>query len=306
MNYFSATSLADFALAFSSIVLQTLPFLLLGALVSASIDQFLPEAWLTRFLRGSFSRGAWTGVLAGFFFPLCECGALPVVRRLILRGVSVPVAATYLFSSSILNPLCVISTLMAFRGSLGWWILGARLGGGLFVIALLVAVIRWWPAARLLRRGLAEQVSSCSHAGHSHGSVGALGPWGRVKAFSQGVTHDFMSVVIYVILAAALAAWLTTNVARESWAPLFDDRFIGPLASSGLAYLLCLCSTTDAFIAASAPTLPLAATLAFLIAGPLFDLRLAVLYASLFSWRLVVTLGLVTTGGTWLWVQLWW
>lgn len=294
-------SFPDFALAFSSILLQALPFLLLGAVFSAALDQFVPARWLAILLRGSVWQKTSLALLGGFFFPVCECGALPIVRRFILRGVSVPVAATYLFASSILNPLCVLSTWMAFRNRDPWMMCGGRLLGGMILVLLLSFVLSRWPKGKLLCRGFGTEADcATSDCDQTHGEP-SNGTWRqKLGRFIDTLSHDFIGVAFFVVIGATCAAFFNTVIPRSVMEPWLGSATLAPILTIGLAHLLCLCSTTDAFIIAAMPQVGSAASLAFLLAGPLFDWKLLWIYRYLFRWPVVIAIGLVSSLGAYL------
>jgi uncharacterized membrane protein YraQ (UPF0718 family) len=123
---------------------------------------------------------------------------------------------------------------------------------------------------------------------------------GRLYRFSEAVTHDFMGVAFYVIAGALLAAFFNTSVNRTWLQPWLSQPLLAPVLTIGLAQVLCLCSTTDAFIIAAFPHMPAHAALAFLVAGPLFDFKLFWVYRTLFRWRVVAMIGLVAAGGAYI------
>ena len=288
-------SFPDFFLSFAALLLEGIPFLLLGAIASALVDLFLPEAWLRKLLGLSRGKGIAAGFLAGFFFPICECGALPIVLRLIRKGVPLPVAATYLFASPLLNPFSILSTYFAFRTQDPWLMVSLRL----FCGAILVLSLGFWisraDSREVLRGGFAEPVTPSVALALD----AAAEPPGRrrLRATLRSVVDDFLSVLFFLVIGAAVAAFLNTSVNRGWIEPLAQNKFLAPVVTVFLAQALSICSTTDAFIIAALPQFSLAAMIAFLIAGPLFDLKLFWIYQVLFNRRTVLQIWLRVTAG---------
>ncbi len=297
-------SLPDFSLTFTSILLQSLPFLLLGSVLSACLDQFVPDVWLGRLLRKSSIRGIFFGCVAGFFLPVCECGAIPVVRRLILKGVPVSAACSYFFSSSILNPLCITSTWLAFRTrnpGAPLWMCGWRVVGGILLVLILSWLMRCWKSGSALQPEFANEVlGRPSTVGGQLVAVPVTPKLERLHRFVQTVTQDFLSVAMYVIVGATLAAFFNTSVNRAWLQQWIGNPLLAPLLTICLAQILSLCSTTDAFIIAAFPQMPAHAALAFLVAGPLCNFKLLWLYRTVFRWRVVVTIGFAAAAGSYL------
>ena len=131
----------------------------------------------------------------------------------------------------------------------------------------------------------------------------------RLRGTVRSVSDDFLAVAFFLVLGAAVAAFLNTSVNRAWLLPLAHDKFLGPVAAIFLAQVLSLCSTTDAFIIAALPQFPMAAALAFLVAGPLFDLKLLWVYQALFTRRIVFGIWLRVSAGAivlaWLYSLVW-
>ncbi len=280
----------DVALSFFAIVLEGVPFLFLGAVVSGLIDVFLPAGLVKDLLPRSKTRGVFAAIGAGVIFPLCECGAMPIVQRLIRKGVPPAVATTYMLAAPALNPLAMFGTWLAFRNQDPWLMVALRFGLSLAVLIFLgLWFVRLRPENMLrpetLVGGMAKQEQS-----PNPGLVLAPRPGfslGGMQQFTGAVIRDFTGVLLFLVIGAAVAALFSTGFNRNLLAPLGQSVVFGPLAGILLAELLCLCSTTDAFIIAAFAPFSVPAKIAFLVAGPLIDLKLYWLYRSAFQPRFV-------------------
>ncbi|HRQ88432.1 MAG TPA: permease, partial [Bacteroidia bacterium] len=119
MDSASLSPFTDFCLLFLSIVLEGAPFILLGTLISGIIDAYLPPGLIDRWLPKNKVLAVILSGLLGAVFPVCECAVVPVIRRLIRKGLPVSCAITYMLSAPIINPIVVVSTMKAFSTSLG-------------------------------------------------------------------------------------------------------------------------------------------------------------------------------------------
>ena len=99
---------------FTGIVLQAVPFMLLGALLSSTLYAFVPDRLLIKIFPKKYGIGFLTALFAGSLFPVCECAAVPLMRSLIKKGVAMPIAVTFMLASPIVNPISIVSTLYAF------------------------------------------------------------------------------------------------------------------------------------------------------------------------------------------------
>ena len=100
----------------TSIAVEALPFVLLGALVSAAIEVFVPERWFERIARLPLPLQIPGVALAGMAMPVCECGSVPVARRLIVRGVHPAAGIAFMLAAPIINPIVLLSTAVAYQG----------------------------------------------------------------------------------------------------------------------------------------------------------------------------------------------
>ena len=293
-------SLPDFQYAFLSILLEGMPFLLGGAILSGALEEFLPQSQMMRLLPRDPRVAVVVSGLLGMIFPVCECGIVPVVRRLLRKGLPLSCGITYMLAAPIVNPLVILSTLAAFRGQGAVEMTVLR-----FVLGLSVAMAAGWVCSRfapfsILRPGLLAPPSG----EHSHGCQDAAGGFlSRLRRVAEVATRDFLEVSVYFVVGAAAASLFSTAVNQEIILPLAASPPLAIASLMGLASVLSVCSTTDAFIAATLTTFPMAAKLAFLVFGPMLDFKLLFLYGAAFTRRFILflALGLFVTIGLLCW-----
>ena len=278
-------SFTDFQYAFLSILLEGLPFLLGGAILSGVLEEFLPQSMMTRLLPKNPRTAILVSGLLGVVFPVCECGIVPVVRRLLRKGLPVSYGVTYMLAAPIVNPLVILSTLAAFRGQGAWEMAILRFALGLSVAVLVGWVVSFFAPFSILRPGL----MSTEHD-HDHDHGGSGGMLDRLQNVAQVATRDFLDVAVYFVIGAAAASLFSTAVNQEVILPLAANPPLAIVSLMGLASVLSVCSTTDAFIAATLTTFPMAAKLAFLVFGPILDFKLLFLYGAAFSKRFILLL----------------
>jgi uncharacterized membrane protein YraQ (UPF0718 family) len=281
----------DVALSFFASVLEGAPFLLLGAIISGLVDVFLPAGLIKSWLPRSKTQGVFAAIGSGIIFPLCECSAMPIVQRLIRKGVPPAVALTYMLAAPALNPLAMFGTWLAFRNQDPWLMIVLRIG---FSVVILIFLGFWFvrlrPEQMLRPEMLLGSAGRKPEQTPNPGLVLTPRPgasFGGLQQFTGAVIRDFTGVLLFLVIGAAAAALFSTGFNRNLLAPLGQNLFLGPLAGIVLAQLLCLCSTTDAFIIAAFTPFSVPAKIAFLVAGPLIDLKLYWLYRSAFRPALV-------------------
>jgi uncharacterized membrane protein YraQ (UPF0718 family) len=293
----------DVALSFFAIVLEGAPFLLLGAVISGLVDVFLPAGLVKDALPRSKTQGVFAAMGAGIIFPLCECGAMPIVQRLIRKGVPPAVATTYMLAAPALNPLAMFGTYLAFRNQDPWLMVVLRFG---FSAVVLVFLGMWLVRVRpenMLRAETLIGMRQKPELSPNPGLILTPSPgmsFGGLQQFTGAVIRDFTGVLLFLVIGAAVAAIFSTGFNRNLLAPIGQNLVLGPLAGILLAQLLCLCSTMDAFIIAAFTPFSVPAKIAFLVAGPLIDLKLYWLYRSAFRPSFVHRLWLRALAATFL------
>lgn len=292
----------DFAFSFLSVLLEGVPFLLLGSLLSGLIDVFVSSERISRMMPKNRTAAIGLGGLLGLIFPMCECGSVIVIRRFIKKGVPASAAVAYMMAAPIVSPLVAFSTWAAFKGQSPVLMTSLRLTLGYLIAVSIGLLVQRIPGLFPLQPGIGSEVAGRSRTGLTMGAApGSMDFSAIVQSASlprkfllavQSATADFLDVVFFLIIGAALTSVFNTAVNQEVILPFASSLPASIAVLMGLAGILALCSTTDAFIAASFATFPFAAKLGFLLFGPMFDLKLFWLYGIIFKRRGVVLLGL--------------
>jgi len=285
-----------FVLIFTSLVVEALPFVLMGALVSAAIEVYMPPSWFDKVARLPLPVQLPTAALGGFAFPVCECGSVPVARRLISKGVHPAAGLTFMLASPILNPIVLASTWVAYSGrGVAPQMVAGRAGLGLILALTAGWAIGTDKARELLRPrpGEEEQLDPVplrsfppTHPSRSRSPA-------RFSEFTSHLASDFFFMGRFIVLGGAIAALMQTAIPQSIVGGLAQTPVIGALSLMGLAFVLSLCSEADAFVAASFVQFPLGSQLAFLVFGPVVDAKLALLYGATFRRRFVLRLAAV-------------
>ncbi|WAZ23115.1 permease [Streptomyces cinnabarinus] len=261
----SAPVMQSWTTVFVAVVIQALPFLVLGVLLSAAIAVFVPASFFARALPGRPALAVPVAGAAGAVLPGCECASVPVAGALVRRGVTPAAALAFLLSAPAINPIVLTATAVAFPGNPEMVL--ARL-----VASLLVACAMGWLWLRLGRTDWLRPPARSSYDGQ-----------GRGAAFWGSVRHDVLHAGGFLVVGAMAAATLKA-VAPESWLRgLAANPFAAVLALGVLAVLLSICSEADAFVAASLTHFSLTARLTFLVVGPMVDLKLFAMQAGTFG-----------------------
>ena len=250
---------------FVAVVVQALPFLVLGVLLSAAIAVFVPPSFFARALPGHPALAVPVAGLAGVILPGCECASVPVAGALVRRGVTPAAAIAFLLSAPAINPIVLTATAVAFPRD-------PEMVVGRFAGSLLVACAMGWLWQRLGRTDWLRLPTHAHHEGETKG-----------EAFWSSVRHDTMQAGGFLVLGAMAAATLKAVAPAEWLRTAAANPVVAIFALSILAVLLSICSEADAFVAASLTQFSLTAKLAFLIVGPMIDLKLFAMQAGTFG-----------------------
>ncbi|OLP02852.1 hypothetical protein BVU76_08655 [Mycolicibacterium porcinum] len=258
---------ATAATVFCGVFVQALPFLALGVVISGLIAVFVTPERLARWLPRRRGVAILAAGVGGAALPGCECGSVPVARRLFGDGGVVGAAAlTFMLAAPAINPVVLVATAVAFPGH-------PQLVAARCAASLLTALIMGMLWARFGRPEWITRRLPKPH--HGEGS--------RWSVFTEAARHDFLSAASYLVVGAAAAAALHVLVPPWVYEHLAGQLVLGVLIMAVLAVVLALCSEADAFVAASLTMLPLLPRLVFLVVGPAVDIKLFAMQAGMFG-----------------------
>jgi hypothetical protein len=285
----SGTTLTDrlqtFVTIFLSIFIEAVPFLLAGSLVSGFIEVFVDQKLLDRLAPRQPLLAALAGASLGLVFPVCECGVVPVTRRLYKKGLPISMGIAFLLAAPVINPVVFASTYAAF----GWGpILLGRIGLSFLIAATVGFLFYLAPAKEVL---LPETMEDSRHYHHDHADAAPASRSQQIwEALATG-GDDFLDMARYLIAGSMLAAAMQTLVPQSALLTLGAGPVASVLVMMILAFILSVCSTVDAFLAlAFVNTFTPASILAFLVFGPMVDIKSSLMLLGVFRRRAVVYL----------------
>jgi uncharacterized membrane protein YraQ (UPF0718 family) len=294
MNAIWNQELHIFATVVTAIFLEAAPFLLLGSLVSSLIEIYFSPERISNFVPKRRFTGLLFALGAGMVLPTCECGVVPIVRRLLLKGVPSHVAITYMLAAPVINPIVLVSTYVAFRGNL-WMVIG-RAG----LVALSACCMGLWlsrihPFMLLRQEATLDDLPVHAHGecdcGFNHQSKGRS----KLTGALLHAAWEFLDMGKYLILGCLLAGLMKTSLSDGTLSIFANNVFLAVGAMMFLAVILSVCSEADAFVAASFWSFPKVAQLSFIAIGPMVDLKLVLMYSAVFRKRDVLALTVVPT-----------
>jgi uncharacterized membrane protein YraQ (UPF0718 family) len=275
---------ATFVTIFMGIFVEAVPFLVAGSIVSGLIEVYVGPEAIARFVPRNPIVAAFVGALLGFTFPVCECGVVPVTRRLYHKGLPTSVGIAFLLSAPVVNPVVILSTYTAF----GW---GPLLIGRLvfsILIAFSVGLIFSLAQPPEVLRDIEDGLAELPHPSHNtHHASFLMRFW---QALSIG-GDDFLDMARYLIVGSMLAALMQTLVPQASLLALGSGPVLSIIVLMVLAFVLSICSTVDAFLALSfVNTFTTGSILGFLVFGPMVDIKSSLMFLGVFHRRTVAYL----------------
>ena len=267
-----------FATVFLGIFVEAVPYLLLGTLASGLVEIFLDRDQMSKWVSHRSVAAAVGGAFMGMIFPVCECGVVPLTRRLFHKGMPLSAGIAFLLAAPVLNPIVVLSTAAAFGwGQMLFWRMAFSL-----VIAVVVGLVFSVEkdAVNVLR-----PVMTMEHE-HQHDLPKTFAE--KIRAALLIAADEFFEMGRYLIIGAALAAGLQTFVAQSILLSISGGPILSVLVMIGLAVLLSICSTVDAFVALGfVGTFSFGSILSFLVFGPMVDIKSIIMYSQVFRKRAV-------------------
>ncbi|MCB0915858.1 MAG: permease [Actinobacteria bacterium] len=265
VGLFDSPRLQAGATIFVSIIVQALPFLVVGVVLSGAIAAFVPATFWQRVLPKKPGLAVPVAGCAGAVLPGCECASVPVAGGLIARGVAPAAALAFLLSAPAINPIVIISTVVAFPND-------PMMAAARFLASLAAAVVIGWLWLRLGNDSWIRMPRRDHLVGNTD--------W---HTFRLTATHDFLHAGGYLVVGGLTAAVLNVVVPRGILQTVADNPVLAVVAMAGLAVVLSICSEADAFVAASLTEFSLTSRLVFLVVGPMVDLKLIAMQSGTFG-----------------------
>ena len=300
-----AVPLQDIAAGSVGLLLQSIPFVLIGVLVSAAVENWMTEEFIERHFPHTVFGGFATALLAGICMPVCDCVVVPTFARLVKKQLPLPYAVTFLCAVPVINPVAIWSTWFAF-----WdmpWVVAARIGLGCLIALLVGASFLVIPASHPVVRSGGEG-SADPHGGHMlmhNHVVDAVASGGRagrsvtsqLRDYAVHIHGDFMTMTPIILFGVIVASTIRTLLGSDPASKLGVTSLLGAIAiMMVIAYASSLCSTSDAVIARSlVAAFPMPAILGFLLFGPMLDLKNTLMFVSQCRWRFTARIAVTIT-----------
>jgi uncharacterized membrane protein YraQ (UPF0718 family) len=292
----------DLILIFTSIIYEALPFIVLGVIIAGLLEEFVPQQALARVIPRWRPLAIGLGGILGVVFPMCECGIIVVMKRLLRKGLPLSVCIAYVLAGPVINVVVILSTYVAFSPPEPPYVFGSGLNvvllrcGLAYIVAVVTALVVEWQESRvgsfaLLNPSVTRGLKTVTEGNEEVNQRSRT--WGeRINNISQTALNDFIDIMAFLVLGAFLAAMGRYALQQTRLETMIQENVaVAILLMMGIAVLFCLCSEADAFVAANfAAYWPPASKMAFLVLGPMLDFKLYIMYTAVFRPRLIFTI----------------
>lgn len=286
----SGNGIHTFKTMLISIFLEAMPYLLLGVVVSSFMHAFIPEAWFRKWIPKNPILGVLAACLLGIVFPLCECGMIPIVRRLVAKGMPLYAGIVFILVGPIVNPIVFSATFAAFRSKpeMVYSRMGLAVAVGLSIGLAVYFFVKSNPIRQI------QTSSGHAHRTHPHDHHHDHTHSQRRSKFMEMFEHagsEFFDMGKYLILGSLITAAVQAFVPRSDIVGIGQGDISSHLFMMGFAFILSLCSTSDAFVASTfASTFSMSSLLTFLVFGPMLDFKNTLMLLSVFKAKFVLFL----------------
>lgn len=280
----------NISIIFISIFFESLPFLLLGSLISSIIERYVSNERIASLIPKNIVLGSIMGILLGFFVPACDCAVIPISKRLIKKRVPLNVAISFMLASPIINPVVLLSTYYAFYNTnpkIFWLrlILGILIA---FIIGIIIGIIF---KRNVITNNMDDVECHChddeQHC-HNHEKRNMKND---ILFILKHTTYDMFEVVKYLMLGALIASIIQIMLPRNILNMFNSNEAISIFILMLFAYLISLCSTSDSFVGKSLlSSFSESSIMAYLLLGPMIDIKNTIVLLGNYKKSFVVTL----------------
>ncbi|GGE44203.1 UPF0718 protein YcgR [Pullulanibacillus camelliae] len=279
---------------FISLIIEAIPFIVVGVFISAIIQIFITEEMIAKIIPKNRFFSILLGTCMGSLFPACECGIVPITERLVKKKVPLHAAIAFMLTGPIINPIVVFSTYVAFGNN--WKMVIDRCGLAIivaFIVGLLISYLFNDDQLRefISKKSKGKGKGHHHHHHHDHEHLHKMTPREKVKEMVDHALDEFFSVGKFLVIGAFIASAMQVYVKTSTLLTLGHTAVTAILVMILLAFLLSLCSEADAFIASSfRGTFGAGPLTAFLVFGAMVDIKNLIMMLSTFKKRFVFTL----------------
>ncbi|MBU5311836.1 permease [Tissierella carlieri] len=271
---------------FISILMESFPFLILGVFISSIIQIFVTRDMIVKYFPKNKIISFLVAIVGGLFFPVCDCAIVPVVSRLVKKGVPLYAAVTFMLAAPIVNPIVIVSTYYAFPGQPQIMIFRLIIG---IIVAIITGILFLiFPEEEMtVKSHELDNLCNCIYCNNiNNGDIK-----GKISTIFKHAGEEFFDVGKFLIIGALLTSFFQVIIPKDIILKLGGDSVTAILLMMSIGFLFSLCSSSDAFIARSfLNQFSLSSIMGFMILGPMIDIKNLIMLSDIFSKRFIIKL----------------
>lgn len=253
---------------FMGLLIESIPFVLIGALLSGIIQIFMPANFIENIIPKNKVLSSILAAFLGIIFPICDCGTVPIARGLIKKGIKVNVAVTFMLSAPIVNPIAILATFCAFRDNLK--VLFFRI-----LIGMLIAIITGVVVGKFDKENIVKKnyiTCNCTICNSDFKESNNI--FYKIKGVFIYARDELIDVSKFMIIGILISSIMQTLLSKNIINIDLNNKALTLLIMMGFAFLFSVCSTSDAFIGKGFTSkFPIQSVMGFLILGPMIDIK---------------------------------
>lgn len=267
----------DISIFFISIMVESIPFLLLGSIIAGILEEFISEDWIIKHIPKNKILASIFGIFLGIFIPACDCAVIPIAKKLKQKNIPTNVIVSFITASPVINPVVILASMYAFRFNLNYFILRTFLA---IIISLILGVI----VSKFAGENILNEEKFEQHHHHEKSKKG------RIANIFSNILTEFMEILPFMVIGALIASIMQTIFSINIIHNISQNKYISTLILMVIAYLLSLCSTSDSFIAKTFVNITSNnSIIAFLLLGPMIDVKNTIVLMNSFNKKFVKT-----------------
>lgn len=276
---------------FLSILIEAVPFVLLGAFISSAIQIFIPSEWLMKHFSGKKFGSFAVASIAGFFMPICDCGTVPVVTGLLKKDTPFPQTITFWLASSAVNPVVLISVYYAFPDRP--YLVLVRLFSGI-IIAIFIGII--FGISKTETKVAVKRLEGIKNVGADILELKYEGSLGKAEAVIKGARIEFFRVLKYLIFGALVSSFLQTVIPQAVTGSLNNKIELQLFTMIIAAIFMSTCSTSNPFIGRSfLKSFTIMPVMSYIVLGPMLDFKNMMMLSEIMKTKYLIILALLVS-----------
>lgn len=270
---------------FLGIFIETVPFILVGAVFSSILQIFISENSITKIFPKNKFLSSFAASILGIIFPICDCGTIPIARGFLKKGLPIHVAVTFMLSAPIVNPIAIISSVYAFKGMEEVVIYKILIG---IIVSITVGIILSRYSSKEV---VSEYIMNCQCNLCQGKDLNEGGVFNKIKNMFLVAGDEFFNVGKYMIIGILLSSIIQVLFNNNIISINSKNDIFAILIMMFFACFLSVCSSSDAFIAKGfLNSFSKNSVLGFLILGPMINIKNIIMLLGSFKSKFVFKL----------------